>query len=245
MAFADRKKREKEERREDIVNTAEKLFLARGYDGVAMEEIAKELGINKALLYYYFKDKASLYFAVVLPGQKQLVASYKAIVESGRASFEKLIALATAYFEFSKKYPDFNRVFNYTISETARLESGEAAKEVTDLQLEAISLMRDAVKAGIDDGTIRNDLDPLEIVVFIISASGAMYNLNAGLRMALEAGGISYGQFVMHSSLLFGKAILAHPEAYAGSKPGAAGSPPGKAAGKSGQGPAKSGESRR
>jgi len=65
MTVAERKHREKAQRREDILNAAEKLFFSRGYDNVLMDEIANEVDLTKATLYLYFNDKESLFFFLV------------------------------------------------------------------------------------------------------------------------------------------------------------------------------------
>lgn len=72
MTIADRKAREKEQRRNDIINAAEKLFFSRSYDNVSMEDIAKEVELNRATLYLYFKNKDALFYAVVLRAVKKL-----------------------------------------------------------------------------------------------------------------------------------------------------------------------------
>jgi len=40
-----------------ILKTAEKIFSEKGFDGSRVDDIAKEAGVNKALIYYYFKSK--------------------------------------------------------------------------------------------------------------------------------------------------------------------------------------------
>lgn len=40
-----------------ILKTAEKIFSEEGFDGARVDKIAKEAGVNKALIYYYFKSK--------------------------------------------------------------------------------------------------------------------------------------------------------------------------------------------
>ena len=65
MTLEKRRQREKDQRHESILNAAEKLFFSRGYDNVSMDEIANEAELSKPALYYYFKDKESLFSAVV------------------------------------------------------------------------------------------------------------------------------------------------------------------------------------
>ena len=76
MSITSRREREKQKRQNDIINAAEKVFFAKGYDNVTMEEIANEAEVNKALLYYYFKNKEALFFAVNLYGVKILYEMY-------------------------------------------------------------------------------------------------------------------------------------------------------------------------
>ena len=50
------------------MDAAEKLFFSGKFDDVSMEDIAKAVELSRATLYLYFKDKESLYFAVILRG---------------------------------------------------------------------------------------------------------------------------------------------------------------------------------
>ncbi|WP_297610115.1 TetR/AcrR family transcriptional regulator [uncultured Sutterella sp.] len=50
--------------REAILNAAETRFAAAGIDGVSMREIAEDVGITKAALYYHFPGKDALWLAV-------------------------------------------------------------------------------------------------------------------------------------------------------------------------------------
>lgn len=48
-----------------ILNTATKLFVNKGYHGMSMREISDALGVSKAALYYYFKDKEELFLKIL------------------------------------------------------------------------------------------------------------------------------------------------------------------------------------
>ena len=116
MSIAERKEREKEQRRNDILSAAEKLFFARGYDNVTMDDIAKAVELNKATLYLYFKDKESLYFTVVLRGITILNAWVRESGSRAESGSEKLWEIGRAYSAFAKEYPDYNRAYNYFYS---------------------------------------------------------------------------------------------------------------------------------
>src|SRR5947199_4627328 len=53
------------ETKRHILTKAEQLFARHGFDGVSMREIAEACDITKANIYYYFKDKESLYLQVL------------------------------------------------------------------------------------------------------------------------------------------------------------------------------------
>ena len=66
MTIAERKEREKEQRRMQIISAAEKLFFQSGYDQVSMEEIAREAELSKGTIFFYFKNKEALFITIVL-----------------------------------------------------------------------------------------------------------------------------------------------------------------------------------
>jgi AcrR family transcriptional regulator len=51
--------------REQILQSAAKLFIQHGYYGLSMRQIAESVGVTKAALYYHFKDKEDMFLAVL------------------------------------------------------------------------------------------------------------------------------------------------------------------------------------
>src|SRR6056297_3785338 len=72
MGTEERKAREKERRRNNIVDAAEKVIFAKGLDQATMEEIAEEAELSKGTLYLYFKNKNELYMAITQRGSDML-----------------------------------------------------------------------------------------------------------------------------------------------------------------------------
>lgn len=116
MSLIARKELEKEQRRRDILNAAEKLFFSKGYDNVSLNEIAKEVKLGRSTLYLYFENKEELFFAIVLRGAQILHGIILKKSKKAKNSYEKLSAFKDAYYEFSKEYPDYLKAYNYLIS---------------------------------------------------------------------------------------------------------------------------------
>lgn len=213
MSVADRKEREKQQRRNDIIDAAEKQFF-KDFDGVSMDDIARELELSKPTIYLYFKDKESLYFAVALRGIRLMNKIYREALEKSETSYEKLEAMGYASFEFSQKYPDHNRIYRYAMSGRFDASGNEELKEIQKLNEGIGATMCDAIKAGMDEGIVRSDMDPLEIVFYLINTSSGVFNMSAQTKMALNSRGISYSQFVRDFMDCTARAIYNDPKEY-------------------------------
>lgn len=64
--------------KEKIIYSAIKLFSERGFDGTSVDEIAKESGINKAMIYYYFSSKEGLLNSII----RKSVSEFSAIIDN-------------------------------------------------------------------------------------------------------------------------------------------------------------------
>lgn len=199
MSIADRRGREKEQRRSDIINAAEKLFFSRGYDDVSMDDIADEVELNKATLYLYFKNKESLFFAIVLRGAAILNSMVYDGIKNCNTGIEILDAIAIAYFEFVKKYPDYNRAYLYFRSGRFGIEDREDASkdvlEILKLRQDTFILTCNSVKQGISEGMICPDLDPVEVTVFLTMIVKGLTEMRPDLQNVLESRGIDKHRF--------------------------------------------------
>jgi AcrR family transcriptional regulator len=76
-----------------ILDAAHAVFLRRGTAGARMQEIAKEAGVNPALLHYYFRSKARLSEAVFTRAAAQLLPAAFQILGSDRPLEDKVTAI--------------------------------------------------------------------------------------------------------------------------------------------------------
>jgi AcrR family transcriptional regulator len=84
--------KEHDERRNEILDTAEKLFHTKGYEKCTVNDILKEVAIAKGTFYYYFKSKQEVLDAIVARYTEIVVSRVGAIIERGDHSpQEKLL----------------------------------------------------------------------------------------------------------------------------------------------------------
>lgn len=199
MSIRERKKREKEQRQNDIIRAAEKLFFSKGYDSVSMDEIANRAEVSKGTLFVYFKNKESLFFAVVLRGARLLNAMIEENIKSCKAGLEVLDTIASTYFEFVSKYSEYHLAYLYFRSGRFDIENSENlseyANEILRLRQETFIITCNAIRSGMKEGTLRPDLDPEEVAIFLTMILKGLTEMRPDLRKALECRSISQEQF--------------------------------------------------
>src|ERR1700728_5477935 len=97
-----------EESRASILQAAAKEFAELGIAGARTDAIAREAQVNKALLYYYFKDKETLYGAVLDDAFSGMRSRVFRVLDSDLPPREKILAYVGAYFDFiasNQTYP--------------------------------------------------------------------------------------------------------------------------------------------
>ncbi|KUG20909.1 MAG: TetR/AcrR family transcriptional regulator [Methanomicrobiaceae archaeon] len=194
MGIADRRQREKEQRRTEIIDAAERLFFSRSYEDVAMEDIAREVELNKATIYLYFKNKETLFATIVLRGVRILAEKYTACMEKQAPGMLKVVQMGQAYYRFSQEYPDYLRLIHFYGSERFSRENPYAA-EIGKGYGTCRRILADAIREGIDDGTIRADLDPFLTSMYLMISFMGILSLENRWKLVIEAEGFSYEQF--------------------------------------------------
>jgi len=208
MSLAKWKEREREQRRNDIVDVSRELFADKDFDEVSMDEIAGKVGLGKSTLYLYFKNKESLYFAVVLRGIRIWVEMVKEEVKKGNTGFEKLILSGNANREFSHEYPDYFRMLYSPTSikkqfDTDKMNYSEEFQEVKELFRELMFIEIDLIQTSIDGGEIRPDVDPVEAAILLSVIFNGMVNMGDWSKEILESRGIDEHKFAMDAGDLF------------------------------------------
>lgn len=98
------------ERREQLLLVARKVFAEKGFQATTMDDIAKEAGFTKPILYQYFDSKIELYREIVNETADQLLASLREAVSKVDSPREKIEVAFRVYFEMVVESTDAFRI---------------------------------------------------------------------------------------------------------------------------------------
>jgi TetR/AcrR family transcriptional regulator len=180
MGVAERKEREKEQRRNAIIDAAEQVFFSKGVDNATMEEVAERAEFSKGTLYLYFKNKDELLHAIIGRGLEMLYNMFKTAAEKEEKGIDKIKAMGRAYFEFYKKEPDYFTAMLHQDThkfDPETIEKNPNYGRCNEIGNNVFGLMQEAVTIGIADGTIRQDLDPVKLSLALWSHSAGTLHI--------------------------------------------------------------------
>src|SRR5262245_10107384 len=109
MAVAERRLREKEARRQQILDAARDLFFQQGFDSTTIEEIAERTELSKGAIYLHFPSKEEIYITLMLEGSEILFEMMKESVSGDLPADTLLRRLGQSYFRFYREYTGYFR----------------------------------------------------------------------------------------------------------------------------------------
>jgi len=187
MSIEERQREEKEQRRQTIVDAAEAVIAASGREAMTMADIADEARLSRSLLYVYFEDMDDIVLAVTLRGHRALRIQFEAAAAEHEIGLEQIRAIGEAYVQFARQEPTY---FDLLARFEARATDPETATErerACFAEAERImTVMTEAIQTGIDDGSIRPDLDPTHTAITLWSYTHGLIQLAARKGAGLE-----------------------------------------------------------
>ena len=183
--------------RDAILQAAALEFAERGIDGARTDSIARQARVNKALLYYYFADKETLYGAVLDHVFSGMRAEVFHALDSGLPPQPRLMAYAGAYFDFLAANPLYPRLMQREMMRAREGNLRHIERIVKTYFRPLYGRLRRLILQGISAGQFR-PLDPahfvpsmLAMIVFYFASAPVMksivrFNPLAPRRIALR-----------------------------------------------------------
>jgi len=161
-------RRQPEESRAAILQAAVREFSREGVAGARTDAIARTARVNKALLYYYFKDKEALYSAVldqVFGGLAQFVQE---VLARDLPPREKILAYAGAHFDYIASHPLYPRIVQSEMMQAGRGSSRHLERIVKRYFRPLFEKLSDVLREGHAAGEFRQ-VSPFHFIPSMIS----------------------------------------------------------------------------
>lgn len=155
MATTERRAKEREQRRQDILKAAREVFFSKGIYNATVDDVAAAAELSKGTIYLYFSSKEEILAQLLLEGFDILIASLQEAFYSTKdlPPPERLQRLATAYLKFFYEYPNYFRLM--VIFDRGRLREKlplELCEEIKARNREAFGWVSKVVEEGIEKG---------------------------------------------------------------------------------------------
>ena len=105
MGIIERKEREKEARRNMILDAAEGVFQSKGIQQATMDDIAREAELAKGTIYLYYRNKDELQLGVMMRAMDLMHESFAEAAEAENLALKKFQAVGDAYWTFAHEQP--------------------------------------------------------------------------------------------------------------------------------------------
>lgn len=149
--------KDKIDKKDHILDVAERVFSEVGFDGASTRMISGEAGVNMAMLNYYFGSKEGLFLAIF----ERRIAMFKSLLvdinSDGQASpWQKVMKYIDMYVERIFSNNCFQKMLYQELSVGKR---GELSDKINKILLNNVKEFVKIVQDGIDAGDFRKDAD--------------------------------------------------------------------------------------
>ncbi|MCC2538213.1 TetR/AcrR family transcriptional regulator [Bacillus paranthracis] len=163
--------KEYEERRKEILETAERLFLTKGYTKTTVNDILKEIGIAKGTFYHYFKSKEEVMDEIIMRIIKEDVAKAKVIVSN--PNIPVLEKLFRVLMEQSPKSGDVKDKMIEQFHQPNNAEMHQKSLVQSIIHLSPI--LTEILEQGIEEGIFSTSY-PQETIELLLSSAQVIFD---------------------------------------------------------------------
>lgn len=166
--------KDKIDKKDHILDVAEKVFSELGFDGASTRTISGEAGVNMAMLNYYFGSKEGLFLAVF----NRKIISFKDLLQNIGSdetigSWNKIEKYIELYTQRVVTNNCFQKMMYQELSMQRR---GELGDKISDILMNNVAEVRKLLQEGIDTGEFRKDIDKEMVIATIYGTKNFIVN---------------------------------------------------------------------
>ncbi|MEN8243747.1 MAG: TetR/AcrR family transcriptional regulator [Thermodesulfobacteriota bacterium] len=153
MGLKERKAREKQARRRQIIDAARSLLFEKGLQATSINQIAKRAELAVGTIYFYYASKEELFAELQEEGLQLLMEKVRQATSTVDDPKERLRAMAMAYYDFSQDHKDYFDIISYFLSSPNILLSADLKQRVDQRMEKILEIINATFARGLDAGT--------------------------------------------------------------------------------------------
>ena len=140
-------------RRAEILEAAERIFVAEGYEGATIRKIADEVGVSSTALYMHFQDKGAILLEICERTLRLLFERNREIAGKPLDAVVRVKMMLEAYMRWGLEHPNA-----YSLVYTGRpaVTVGPWPEEARDLSTQCYEIFRNVVRENAAAGRLRS-----------------------------------------------------------------------------------------
>jgi len=167
MGVSERKEREKQARKESILDAARRVFQEKGYHSTTMNKIAEEAELSKATLYLYFKNKDDLFLSMTTEPLKKLKKEFEKIATTDKNPEEKIVLLSHTFIEqWNNNREAYQLGDTFIATYNPQSEAHRTLfNKMNKILGEILNIGVRIIENGIKTGLFKNNIDPEKVIL--------------------------------------------------------------------------------
>lgn len=176
MTMSERRERQRksltpsrsDERWKQVLAGSARVFRSKGYAAASLKDVATEVGIDRATLYYYVGSKEELLIELIREPMMDIERRIKTIAKSTHSPQEKIrLAMVSHMESFAETYPES---FIFLAENIEQIQS-DARGELEALARRYHKALTEIIREGQQSGALRQDLDPVLVMHGLLGMS--------------------------------------------------------------------------
>jgi len=166
--------KDKIDKKDHILDVAERVFSELGFDGASTRTISGEAGVNMAMLNYYFGSKEGLFLAVF---QRKIVSFQDLMKNLGNDGTMTAWTKIEKYIEMYTQRVVNNNCFQKMLyQELAMQRRGELSDQITEILMKNTSEVKKLLLEGVNNGEFKKDIDVEMVIATIYGTKNFIVN---------------------------------------------------------------------
>jgi AcrR family transcriptional regulator len=166
--------KEKIDKKDHILDVAERVFSDFGFDGASTRMISGEAGVNMAMLNYYFGSKEGLFLAIF----ERKISSFQMLLQNigadgSMTSWDKLALCIDKYVDRIIVNNCFQKLINREITMNKR---GDLTDKITEMLMVNVIEIKKILDEGIKNGSFFKDIDIQMVIASIFGTKNYIIN---------------------------------------------------------------------